>query len=123
MGYIIFSVSKGLLMRALRACSCTGHFLMLVLPVELPPLIACLLACPTCPLAPPHPHQAFVGRAWMLLRPWGLLMTLFRLAGACRGGALAHQRAVLVSSYRCGVCLCLARTLVTGCHACQSNHK
>jgi hypothetical protein len=34
--------------------------------------------------------SAFIGGSWMLLRPWGLLMTSLRLAGArtpaCRAG-------------------------------------
>jgi hypothetical protein len=44
--------------------------------------------------------QAFVGRSWSLLRPWGLLMTAFRLAGAKKAGSRGRRRAVLVGTYR-----------------------
>lgn len=44
--------------------------------------------------------QAFVGRSWMLLRPWGLLMTSFRLLGARKAGRRGRRRAVLVGTYR-----------------------
>jgi hypothetical protein len=35
-----------------------------------------------------------------LLRPWGLLMTSFRLLGARKGGRRAKRRAVLIGTYR-----------------------
>jgi hypothetical protein len=45
--------------------------------------------------------QAFIGRSWALLRPWGLLMSSIRALAARNRGRSGRRRALLVGTYRC----------------------
>jgi hypothetical protein len=51
--------------------------------------------------------QAFIGRSWALLRPWGLLMSIIRALSARNKGRSGRRRALLVGTYRCAQESCL----------------
>jgi hypothetical protein len=45
--------------------------------------------------------QAFIGRSFALLRPWGLFMSSIRALAARNRGRSGRRRALLIGTYRC----------------------
>jgi hypothetical protein len=47
--------------------------------------------------------QAFIGRSFALLRPWGLFMSSIRALAARNRGRSGRRRALLIGTYRCAL--------------------